>query len=86
MLQDCAKDLGTNKSRTKGAKRIKEIQMNGSVLYSTRSCGTKEGLSKIEEETLDKPFPAIPAVCFLILGIPEVWFYTRRKLGFGFTR
>ena len=48
--------------------------MNGSVLYSTRSCGTKEGLSKIEEETLDKPFPAIPAVFYKFLEYPRYGF------------
>jgi hypothetical protein len=62
-----------------------QIQMNAYVMFyiELESVEQKKALKKL---CINTRFSGLSRGIFQIHGIPEVWFYTRRKVLVGFTR
>ena len=76
VLQDCAKDLGTSKSRTKVAKRYRMV-----LFYSElQPAEQRTALAKLRKKHWINPrFSGHTRGIFQIHGIPEVLFYLYPK-------
>ena len=76
VLQDCAKDLGTSKSRTKVAKRYRLV-----LFYSElEPAEQRKALAKLRKKHWINPrFSGHTRGIFQIHGIPEVLFYLYPK-------